>query len=250
MWTQAEGVALVESPGLRGRLDWCHPHRGLSDIQVLGGRGAWLRVPVSHLLQVQLPGQSGAAPPILDQYVRQSDLVVTYAAVIQGDVQSQVYWRVADTAVGDACGIETIVSVQTERLDSEPVSGTSSDISFDEIWLLDSQGVMQRCDLGLSSPRGYTVQARRGLFLFRLPGSELSYLEMVHTSDLAEARIVLVDDTTRAARSCFRLFAERLEKGVIRRGRVRGLFVPRDGDTSLATLLYQEFIDSAPPLTA
>ena len=249
MWVQTDSVALLESPGLRGRLDLRHPHRGLTDVQVSYGSDSFRGVSVPHLLQVQLAGQSGLASPVLDQYIRHTDLVVTYAAAVEGDVQSQVYWREVKPAVADAWGMETIVSVQTERLDSDPASGTSSDVSAEEIWLLGSQGMLERCDLGLSSPKGYSVQASRGLFLFRLPGGELSYLEMVHPSDLAEARVVMVDDTTQITRSFFRLFSERLEKGVIRRGRVRGLFLPRKSDIESASLLYEEFVDSDPPLT-
>ena len=46
-----------------------------------------------------------------------------------------------------------------------------------------------------------------------------------------------------------RLFAERLEKGVILRSRIRGLFVPRDHDTELAQSEYRRFAASEPPLT-
>jgi len=249
MWMLTDGIAQVDSLGLRARLDLAHPERGLTDVQVACSGGPRRAVPIPHLLEVQLAGPADSPPPVIDHYVRGPDLVLTYAAAAAGDVQSQVYWRVLSSAQADACGLETIVSVQTDRLNSDPASGTSTHISAEEIWTLGSDDVLERCDLGEASSRGRAIAGNRGLFLFRLPACELSYLEMVHPSDLTEARVVLVDAAAHVARSFLRLFAERLEKGVIRRGRVRGLFLPRAGDTAIAPALYREFVESTPPLT-
>jgi hypothetical protein len=40
-----------------------------------------------------------------------------------------------------------------------------------------------------------------------------------------------------------------LEKGVILRARVRGVFVPRDRDETLVRAAWQAFVQSEPPLT-
>jgi len=45
-----------------------------------------------------------------------------------------------------------------------------------------------------------------------------------------------------------RLFARPLEKGVILRSRVRGLWVTRDRDVSVAAESYRRFAVSEPPL--
>ena len=46
-----------------------------------------------------------------------------------------------------------------------------------------------------------------------------------------------------------RLFAERLEKGVILRSRIRGLFIPRSHTDELARHEYRRFAASKLPLT-
>jgi hypothetical protein len=46
------------------------------------------------------------------------------------------------------------------------------------------------------------------------------------------------------------LFGEQLEKGVIRRARIAGWFLPRENDLTIALRLWGEFCNSPPPLTA
>ena len=94
------------------------------------------------------------------------------------------------------------------------------------------------------------MESPQGAFLLRLPASGLSYLEMVHPSDLSQARVNVVEPADPHLHTSFRLFAEHLEKGVIRRGRLRGLFLPRPNDTVDALDAHREFHLSPPPLTA
>ena len=44
------------------------------------------------------------------------------------------------------------------------------------------------------------------------------------------------------------LFSERLEKGVILRARLRGVFLPRQRDTRVAAACYTAFAAAEPPL--
>jgi hypothetical protein len=46
-----------------------------------------------------------------------------------------------------------------------------------------------------------------------------------------------------------RLFLDELEKGVILRGRVRGLLLERERDRSATAEAYTQFAGSPPPLT-
>ena len=46
-----------------------------------------------------------------------------------------------------------------------------------------------------------------------------------------------------------KLFPERLEKGVIRRGRICAWFLPREADLAIAAELFRRFVSQPPPLT-
>jgi hypothetical protein len=95
-----------------------------------------------------------------------------------------------------------------------------------------------------------------GVFLFRpvgagVGGVEFSYVEMIFPSDFCCASVRWGDTQGQTAKAVLHseLFPESLEKGVIRRARLRGLFVPRADDLVTASQLFAEFAASPPPLT-
>jgi hypothetical protein len=68
--------------------------------------------------------------------------------------------------------------------------------------------------------------------VWRLPGGRLSYAEIMPTSDFRQ--ISVRREPTGDCQSCWELFAEFLEKGVIRRARLQSLFLLRENDVQLA----------------
>jgi hypothetical protein len=68
--------------------------------------------------------------------------------------------------------------------------------------------------------------------LWRLPAAPASYVEVVSTSDVRT--VEFAPDSRAGWMARWHLFAEFLEKGVIRRSRVHGALVPRASDTELA----------------
>jgi hypothetical protein len=83
--------------------------------------------------------------------------------------------------------------------------------------------------------------------LYRLAGMPISYAEMMPGSDMRSFTISRADDGT--CHSRWELFADFLEKGVIRRGRMHTIFVPRDGDIGLARAACNELQRLPLPLT-
>jgi len=71
---------------------------------------------------------------------------------------------------------------------------------------------------------------------------------MVHPSDFAGASVALDGRQPMVVNST--LFPERLEKGVIRRGRICGWLMPVENDLATATILARSFVDEPLPLTA
>lgn len=182
---------------------------------------------------------------LVESYVRGSDLVATYKQTPDRDIRPQVYWRfLSDNGYG---GIEVIVSVQTDLLHSRPALHTSGQYGASQVLRLeDVESMSFRVVEQASVAR---PEDGASLFLIR-PETHpnLSYAEMVHPSDFVKADIYLnVPGGTELRHD---LFPESLEKGVIRRARLRSYWLARRGDEELAAKKYQQLIKSSPPLTA
>jgi hypothetical protein len=97
---------------------------------------------------------------------------------------------------------------------------------------------------------GHTLQSvsKATCLLRRLTGTNVSYAEIMPASDF---RDVLVNRASNGVcDTSWELFADFLEKGVIRRARLQAVFLPRQNDVVKAAKLCQE-IDCRPlPLTA
>jgi hypothetical protein len=70
---------------------------------------------------------------------------------------------------------------------------------------------------------------------------------MVHPADFHRDEVHALTPEGRV-RIEHHLFAQALEKGVLLRARVRGVFLARDGDLQLAAEVYRAFAAAEPPL--
>jgi hypothetical protein len=235
-----DGIVLMESQigALQGRVDAHRPEFGLHEIS-FGGDA----FPAWRLLAPQLADPQ-APLTLAECYVRGDDLIVTYTEERE-KLRREIYWRVLNAPPFRAAGVESIVSVQTSLLHSHPQLMMTSRLSSGEI------GRLQRGDqfeffAAAAGQWQCTRDDGPGVFMWRPSGAGISYVEMVHPSDFQHATLSAESDHTWIVHS---LFPESLEKGVIRRGRVRGWFVHRDGDVNIASDLYQRWLSEPPPLT-
>ncbi|MFT5522867.1 MAG: hypothetical protein ACI9HK_000811 [Pirellulaceae bacterium] len=177
--------------------------------------------------------------PLLDAYQRGNDLVATYAATSNRNVRTQIYWRAVTALDSQAVGFEVILSVQTDLLDSKPLTTVSTQLPAGEVF----RGA-ENADGELSFNRYFHGSSPTVATLIR--GADFSLLEQVHPTDyfgqatLEDAGRVAVDR---------RVFPEGLEKGVIRRARFQAFLIPRSGDFESAKELFAKFDEAAPPLT-
>ncbi len=199
-----------------------------------------------RLLRIGGPAENARwQPELVESYVRGQDCIATFAPTQPSQVQPQIYWRGIQSDQPFACGIEVMLSMQTSLLDSDPALHVVSELpAGDQFswcnhqWLpVGDQPVIQR-DAG-----------HVGLFLLRPFNAEWSYLEGVFPSDFVQMETT-TDATSGRISWSHALFAERLEKGVIRRGRVAGWILPREQDESQALAVWEAFCDAPPPLTA
>jgi hypothetical protein len=82
--------------------------------------------------------------------------------------------------------------------------------------------------------------------------SEGRYMELAHPYDVARRIVEGGDPTTPADDQAlsirYGLFGHDLEKGVILRGRLRGLWISKDEAAWLPAVAIREFLDRPPPL--
>ncbi len=200
------------------------PDRGLTD---------WRAGPASILdagvLGLEIPGLGSgslASPP--DFYCRGAALSVGYPEWGDRPIRVDASWRALPPAAGGSeaeAAVDLVVSMRTELLQSRPRLAVHSRLPAAEVFTLAD-----------------------GCWLFRFPGQQISYAEMVHPADFQGSELGFAAEKAPAMEVRHRLFVEHLEKGVILRARVRGALLPRHEDAALAASLYAAFASADPPL--
>ncbi len=141
--------------------------------------------------------------------------------------------------------------MQTSLLDSCPTLLSHSELPVGSAFRLHGAQWQTMSEI---APSDQPVTIKRGTepggFLFRLADSDLSYAELVHPADSERSQLEMQGGAKACrARLSHELFAARLEKGVILRARVFGVFLTRDGDCEAAAEHFAEFMAAEPPLT-
>lgn len=234
---QLEGTtARLVSPHLQATVQLDRPLPGLSNLEWDGTaiEGSILGVTTGEksLLQVDLA----------DAFARSDDLVATYGELEQGPYSLQVYWTVTADA-NNPTTIDATISLQTPLLESFPKVSTESRLPTVENWLVPLQGSPTE----LSQTTDSQHQGQAPAILSRIADSNWSYFEMTHPEDQGSWKVVFPEPGRCLVRR--ELGGAFLEKGVIRRLRVRGIFLPRENDVDTAKHSLTEFSASAPPLT-
>jgi hypothetical protein len=205
---------------LRASFDALSPDLGLGEVSFGGTPLAG-----SRFLGIEL--EVGEPAVLTEFYQRGRDLVVRYAQTDERVFAVTAYWRAGllEAERMRHPHIDLIVSVETSLLDSRPLLAAKSFL------LVAKESV-------LSCPPGYLLGR------FDEPG--VSYAEMCHPED---AIIPAVAEAGGGVKVTTWLFGRPLEKGVILRSRLRGLFALRENDHPLAEAALAEFTAEAPPLT-
>jgi hypothetical protein len=215
-WRLDGRTAHLAGRDLSAVLDLAAPERGLAQLRFRGAPiDGWL-------LGVALGSRSDAEPD--DAYVRVNDLVVVYRETSEQPFSVQVYWSVGDAAPNGVVALDATVSIQTRQWEAYPQVSIGSAVAAGERVAIDDAAV-------LLQPRGL----------------DWSYAETTHRGDFALQAPSASDNLLHAAW----IFGDQfMERGVIRRLRVRGALVPREGDQASLTLLRTTLQAEQPPLTA
>ena len=200
------------------------PGEGLGQVSVLDH--PW---PGARLLGVAAMSPDGAADP-LDWHLCGTDLAAAYVDSLDPAVRIDLVWRTIRPGGVDRflAAVDLIVSLRTERLESRPEVVVESLLP------------------------GATVTADRpaaDFHWFWRPNLPWSYVQMAHPADLRRDETATEPGPVAATRLRHFLFPPQpLEKGVILRARVRGVFLPREADAKTAAACYDAMVAAEPPL--
>ena len=193
-----------------------------------------------------LGGVGRARLQIAETYVRGNDLVADCAHAGEDRIAPQLYWRAELVEKGQVARVELVLSVRTELLDSAPIWTTNSFVTDSMLYHANELHSTSFSKINKTSGKFNRDDSAVQLFVFRIPRIGLSYSEMIHPSDFVSAEADGADPPCVRAQ----LFPERLEKGVIRRARICGWFMPAKNDLETAVELAKRFVDEPLPLTA
>ena len=223
-WSVTQQTATLEANGWQWNFNLEQPQFGVGLRPTKGG-DIW------QLLHVH-PSPAHACQ-IEDSFARGSDLMVRYGQSPSDLFAFQLDFRVVpESALGPfACGLDIWLSVQTQLLDSHPTLEVRNQLLSAQLSAIDSRGEPAARDS--LAALFYEADAGRVAIL-------------IHPSDQCQAELVSSPD---ALSSGVRLFGNFMEKGVIRRGRLRCLIGQATIDRHQLVDAYAKFAISPLPLT-
>ncbi len=245
LWQLSGFAAQLQAASLDARIDLQSPALGINGL-------TWNSAPLlGSVLGIDLSQSpaihSNSIGALVDGFARGSDLVAKYPETQSQPFTLEVYWRVA-AAESDQVQIDAIVSLQTSLLECYPTVQIMTSLAAKEAWFVPSPGSKARLLTNEVSPEQTTNSDEFAGVLLRSADRLWSYLEMTHPEDLGTWRADYVESGKWTLQRL--LGGEFQEKGVIRRLRVRGVFLPQEEDIEVASRLLSEFASSPPPLTA
>jgi len=240
VWSLSGNSAELSCGNLSGQIDTTRPHRGLCNLRLDGA----LRE--TAVLGVKRESEDDAQLAAADQhdsrswpltvsetYVRGNDLVATYQPASNWPFAPQLYWRAnpLQAVEGVLSSVSLLVSVQTQLLDTCPQIGVVSRLpGGDLLFMSMSIGERPRIEPITYDSR---IAAASDLccVVLRIRDTPFSYIEITPASDFRELTLSAGGSVTSWN---WRLFADFLEKGVIRRSRVHAALLPRENDIEIA----------------
>jgi hypothetical protein len=241
-WTLDSHVGQLAVGATRATLDLNRPDLGLQ--QILSDASAAGRV-----LAITSGDDRGQWPgKLVEAYIRGDDLVATYAGTDAWPYAPQIYWSAEALETGGRvfASLSLIVSIQTNLLDTHPRIVVGSSVRCAEVVSVSVVGDDLLVDSHGDGAQSFDPRTRACGLIWRLAGDELSYAEVMPTSDF---RRVSIERAGGAIGSRWELFAEFLEKGVIRRARLQSMFVPREDDVQRVAECCQSIGQRPLPLT-
>ena len=244
-WTIVDRTARWSNSDFSAAVFLPRPDRGLHDVRLDG------TAIDADLLGLVFPSALSERDLALQEcHARGRDLLAQYPEATSWPICVDVAWRVlfGNPSRGILAGVDLIASVRTALLESWPELAVGSRMVADEAFQLVDAATIQFEPCAVAGAGHAAEPVGPGLFVARLARTPFSFAEMVHPADGQGSTASGSGKWPTLFRTRRRLFAERLEKGVLLRSRVRGLLLDRAGDLKVAADCYAEFAAADPPL--
>jgi hypothetical protein len=197
------------------------------------------------------PGLQNKSAPLEDLYVRGRELKAVFGPAPNWPFRAQVDWRsiTPESSPRTLAALDLVVSMQTDLLDAQPSVDVVSCLDVAPIGLRTQGRSRLHVMAGdaVSHP-GHSDVTDCNLILIRPAAVSWSMAMMNHPDTPAELHTESSRD--RMCRVVYRLFSDRLEKGVMLRACVRCVVVDRDEDVDSALPWMESLRSSAVPLSA
>ncbi len=171
---------------------------------------------------------------IEEAYARGADVIAQYAQAEGDSFRFHLYWRNLPQAEQEQCSLELWLGVQTGLLDSRPELNVTC-CSEGDSW-----AVLRHRELAVGGPddslAGYVCRRADSVGLWLIEPSDQCHVSPVESGDTSSATVAIFDHF--------------MEKGVIRRGRMRFHVFASDASTEQFKAAYERFAASELPLTA
>ena len=234
----------LQAGAISAAVDLAAPWRGLSQLVIHGAPvDGWL---LALGVDEAVTSQAIGGPPIdaalwqpTDAFVRGRDLVVAYREPLGLPYSVQVYWR-ALALDGAEAAIDAIVSVQTPEWETYPrvLLSTSLGGEFVEARSHGETGELAAAVWRLEAAAGGSPAQPQ----------TWSYAELPRPGDFDFKPLPVGEGGRRGVE--WRFDGQFMERGVIRRLRIRGALLPRRDDLATAGGLHAALVAEQPPLTA
>jgi hypothetical protein len=227
LWKLTANEARFETNGWQGRLELPRLARGLHHLS-----SHERPLSVSGLLALR-HDHGDRQNAMSDAYARGRDLIVKLAESSDWPVRLELHWRLNAPPASEALCVDLQVSAQTLLWDAVPELTIESTLAAKA-----------------AEPPAPSLSPldRAGPLLARLNGEPFTFAQMVHPSDFCGADLAPQSDGM--LRVSHVLFREHLEKGVIRRARLRAIFVSPRGDVERIRACHASFTAEEPDLSA
>ncbi len=207
-------------------------------------QGLRVLVPSSAAWQVLcVAAEPAHSLPPEEIYVRETDLISRFDQSPKDQFAFQLNWRLLKEPAPRGFGVELWVSIQTDLLDSTPVISLTSRSPGELAWkrlthaeLVDGASDGQAPSTGPFGPAAFVANSDEHTGVWMIEPSDQRQVHCPSSPEDAEQQI--------------QLFGQFMEKGVIRRARLRFCLVPGALQHDDLQQLYAAFCNSPLPLTA
>ncbi|HVT26867.1 MAG TPA: hypothetical protein VHE81_02505 [Lacipirellulaceae bacterium] len=230
IWSLQGNLAELRVNDLAGLLNVAQPHSGLHEMQL---DGKPLSAVLLSVFRANGTDSKSWPLPLLEAYVRGNDLVATYQPTSDWPFSPQLYWQANtfESQPGVSTALSLLVSVQTHMLDTWPNIGIESRLPLGELLLVKSPDSDRPQFESLGHRQSIATSNDTCCIVSRFDGVPFSYVEMALPDDFRKVTMKYEGDGISLE---WHLFADFLEKGVIRRARVHTALLRRENDLQTA----------------